>query len=206
MEQSAEFNAVPGDLRENITLKNLDLGLFEPGNVLKIGQCQIRLTFHCEPCKRIKHIVPSYDKVIGKRGVLGVIIQSGSISIDDAVVVEEKGFEPLSPVNGERFKAFLQQVPEGRVVTYADVTVGMGVADSFIRAIPGYISRADQARLPVHRIVDARGCLISSVANQHAKLRSEGVPIKTGDDFFGEDPQMVDLDLSRWTDGQLYLE
>jgi len=49
----AECGLKPGDLRENILVDCLDLYELPSGMVVKIGQSLLRLTFHCEPCKRI---------------------------------------------------------------------------------------------------------------------------------------------------------
>jgi alkylated DNA nucleotide flippase Atl1 len=68
-------------------------------------------------------------------------------------------------------------IPPGKVVRYSDVTIAIGVDDSFVRAVPGYIKRSAGDQLPVHRIVNARGCLPGFVAGQAEKLRAEGVMV-----------------------------
>ncbi len=60
----------------------------------------------------------------------------------DAVEVRSARQPALSDVPYERFTCFLRHVPPGMVVDYKQVTVGMGVAESYVRAIPRYLRRA----------------------------------------------------------------
>src|SRR5437764_7554819 len=54
---SADFGIQAGDLRENITVIFPGLYDIPSGTVVKIGRALIRLTFHCEPCKKILHLI-----------------------------------------------------------------------------------------------------------------------------------------------------
>ncbi|WP_265271172.1 MOSC domain-containing protein [Nostoc sp. KVJ3] len=64
----------PGDLRENIVVTGIGFDNFIPGSLLTFESgAAIRLTFHCEPCKRIAHLVESLKSIQGKRGILGVV-------------------------------------------------------------------------------------------------------------------------------------
>src|SRR5258706_13685518 len=63
------FGIEPGDLRENIVAAGIDAAGFVPGSRLDIGGVAIRLTFHCEPCKRIAHLVPSLKDILSRRGL-----------------------------------------------------------------------------------------------------------------------------------------
>jgi hypothetical protein len=49
---TAELGLNPGDLRENIVVDCDDLYDLPSGTVVKIGQALVRLTFHCEPCRK----------------------------------------------------------------------------------------------------------------------------------------------------------
>ena len=57
-----------------------------------------------------------------------------------------------------------------------DITMAIGVDDSFIRALPGYIKRHLDAGLPLHRIVNGRGQLLAALPQQARMLAAEGVP------------------------------
>src|SRR6266436_6594200 len=69
-EDLRRFGISPGALRENIVVAGLDETLFAPGARLDIGQVSVRLTFHCEPCKRISHLVGSLKEILYRRGIL----------------------------------------------------------------------------------------------------------------------------------------
>lgn len=71
----AQFSIPPGELRENITLDKIDSFAFKPGAKISFtGGAQIRLTFYCEPCKRVSHLVGFLNDIQQKRGILGVVL------------------------------------------------------------------------------------------------------------------------------------
>lgn len=59
-------NSVPGDLRENIMVDCDDLYDLPSGTVVKIGQALLRLTFHCEPCRKILKLI-DFDRIEQRR-------------------------------------------------------------------------------------------------------------------------------------------
>jgi len=207
-EELDDFKIRPGDLRENIVLKNMPASSFVPGALIRIGESvQIRLTLHCEPCKRIGHLVRSLKEIEGKRGILGVVLADGEAKIEDPVFITPNVFSPLSPVPYQRFLAFISQIPCGKVVTYKQVVKGMGVAESYIRAMPRYIQKTSPSTYPVHRIVDTEGSLlIDYIPGQKEMLSDEKVTVVHERDLFNTDDKYhVDVDKHGWTNSNLYL-
>jgi alkylated DNA nucleotide flippase Atl1 len=203
-EDLRHFAISPGVLRENVVVAGLDEAAFSPGARLTIGQTSIRLTFHCEPCKRISHLVGSLKEILNRRGILGVVLTSGSMTIGDEVIVYPNAYQPLPERPYERFCGFIAQVPAGRVVSYRDITAGMGVASSYARAIPRYLLQSLSDTL--HRVVDSEGGLIESyIPNQAARLEAEGIKVTTESDLFGGRRRFVDLERYGWHDASLYL-
>lgn len=145
-----ELHIPYGALLENMIVAGLNAQDFVPGALLNVGeQAKIRLTFHCEPCKIIAGVVPVLAALIKKRGILGVILESGSMKIGDAVTSQSARFEPLPEVPYERFLLFIEQIPAEKAVTYAMILEGIGVATGYMRAIPGYIKKAQAAGIAV---------------------------------------------------------
>jgi alkylated DNA nucleotide flippase Atl1 len=204
-EDLRHFGIQPGDLRENIVLAGIDPQRFVPGARLDIGGVAIRLTFHCEPCKRIAHLVRSLKDILSRRGLLGVVLSSGIIAVGDDVTVLPDAYPALPERPYDRFCGFIAQVPAGRVVSYRHVTAGMGVASSYMRAIPRYISQS--VSHAVHRVVDSEGGLIEDyVPNQLSKLLAEGVEVSTEGDLFGSGGRrFIDLERFGWNDASLYM-
>lgn len=91
---NAEFGLRAGDLRENIVLKFDQLYDLPSGTVVTIGAARIRLTFHCEPCKKILHLV-DFDRIEHKRGYLGSFLNSGTIAVGDEFAVTETRMEAI---------------------------------------------------------------------------------------------------------------
>jgi len=191
-----ELAIMPGALRENLVISLEDRRAFVPGaSLVTSAGVEIALTMYCEPCKRIQHVVPDFHKIMQRRGILGKVVCGGRLKHFDKIFLAPGVYEPLPDSTQERFINFAARIPSGRVVRYIDVTVGMGVADSFVRALPGYIKRAaqrDRIGVPLHRIVDAQGRLPQFIPQQLAKLEQEGVS------FGNPATNVVDLQSCLW--------
>ena len=94
----------PGDLRENIVVDFDALYELRSGTVVQIGPALVRLTFHCEPCKKILSLVP-FDRIVHKRGVLGSFLNAGTstglafvMSVSLRIPPDARG----NPLRGER--------------------------------------------------------------------------------------------------------
>jgi hypothetical protein len=73
---------------------------------VQIGRALIRLTFHCEPCSKILKLV-EFDRILHRRGVFGMFLNHGTISIGDRFSVTEQKFEEI-PVS-DRIRWFLKK-------------------------------------------------------------------------------------------------
>jgi alkylated DNA nucleotide flippase Atl1 len=192
----AEQSIRPGALFENMVVSMRAPRHFRPGAaIVTAGGVEIKLTMYCEPCKRILPVV-GLRSMINRRGILGYIVAGGEIRTGDAIEVIAGRYPALPESPAEKFRDFVATIPVGRVVRYLDVTIAMGVDNSFVRAIPGFIKRNISDQLPVHRIVDGRGRLLNFIPGQAKKLVAEGVSI--------DDAGAVDLNRhghapSRWT-------
>ncbi len=168
----------PGELSENIVITGASLESFTPGSVIKFEDgAAIRLTFHCEPCKRVAHLVESIASLMCKRGILGVVITDGLIKAGDKLEIEPNVFPALSDVPYERFLALVAKIPVGKVVTYQQIIVGIGVSTGYFRAIPKYLEKAFNDGYPVHRVLDSRGTLRQHVSDQRERLAGEGIQV-----------------------------
>lgn len=205
LEDLDDFGIAPGELRENIVLEGVPNEVFVPGAVLMASNAtEIRLTFYCEPCKRIGHLIELYHAIIERRGILGVVLADGAIRSGDPVDIKPNVFPALSSVPYDRFLDFIGKIPPGKVVTYKDITIGMGVAESYARAVPGYIRRTAD-NYPVHRILDFEGTLTPYVLGQAAKLAAEGIRVEGALDMFDNSARsFVDVRRYAWLDDSLY--
>lgn len=137
IEVLSEFNLNPTDLRENLLVQvPFNLHSLESGTVLQIGEVKVRLTFHCEPCSKIKDIV-NIRKIIYKRGYLCQILNEGKISIEDDIVVLEKDYETIPYKISDRIKWYLDSIDNPILVS--DLVIKIGLSKSYCRAIPNII-------------------------------------------------------------------
>jgi len=173
-----QLKIVPGELRENIVLDTADVSAFKPGAKLTFtGGVEIRLTFYCEPCKRIAHLADSIKSLEGKRGILGVVKAGGAIALQDQVRIEPNYFPALSEIPYERFLNYIKKIPRGKVVTYRQILKCIGVDKSYFRAIPFYLRKAPP-NYPLHRILDSQGRTTPHVPQQKEQLEAEGIKLE----------------------------
>ncbi|MEH2247975.1 MGMT family protein [Nostoc sp.] len=207
-EDILDLSINPGELRENIVVKGREFDNFIPGTLLNFESgAAIRLTFHCEPCKRIAHLVESLKGIQGKRGILGVVIKSGKIQVGSNFQVQANKFPALSENPYERFLNFIIKIPSGKVVTYKQIIKGIGVNNSYLRAIPTYLKKTSAANYPVQRILDSKGYLISYVSQQKSKLETEGIKVLSEADCLSNlNQNFVDIKDYLWEDDTIYLK
>jgi alkylated DNA nucleotide flippase Atl1 len=208
-EDLVQLDIDPGELSENIVISGANLDRFAPGSVLKFPSgAAIRLTFHCEPCKRVAHLVKSLKSIESKRGILGVAIADGVVTSGDRVEIQPEVFPALSDVPYERFLEFLTKIPVGKVVTYQQVIIGIGVSAGYFRAMPKYLQTALKEGYPVHRVLNSQGYLTAHITNQRERLEAEGVRVidrSTRDDKQVPSGSFVALDDYLWSDPTIYL-
>src|SRR5437763_10495123 len=126
----------PGELRENITVSFPQLYDLPSGTVVKIGSALIRLTFHCEPCKKVLHLA-SFNTLVHKRGYLGSFLNSGTISVGDIFSVTDQKYEAIPYAVKDRVRWLLSK---GNAPTAtSDLLHSLGLPSAYARALPRMI-------------------------------------------------------------------
>lgn len=133
---SDEFNLKPGDLKENLIIDYPQLHHLPSGTVLQIGQAQIRLTFHCEPCSRIKDKV-SLKNIQHKRGYLGQFLNKGVLYIGDQIKNLGGLHEPIPYAAKDRVRAYL--LTRVKPITVTELLFECGLSLPYARAVPAMI-------------------------------------------------------------------
>ncbi len=136
-----EFNLRPGDLRENLIVDYDDLHHLPSGTALLIGTARLRLTFHCEPCKRIQDKV-SISQIQHKRGYFGQFLNYGTLFRDDLVISLGAIFEPIPYKLSDRISWFLSR--QDQPVSLTELLYGCGVSSHYARAIPNMAKHLPQ--------------------------------------------------------------
>jgi MOSC domain-containing protein YiiM len=81
------FGLSPGDVRENIVTRGLDLQALPAGTRLEIGPAALEITKDCEPCSFIDGLRPGLkQQMLGRRGMLARVVRSGQIRVGDPIV------------------------------------------------------------------------------------------------------------------------
>jgi MOSC domain-containing protein YiiM len=129
------FNCTPQDLNADIVVSD-EIYNLPSGSVIRIGCWKLRLTFHCEPCGKIKHLGKLKD-FVGDRGYLCEPISEGTIRIGDMLEILSKSINPMfSHIAKERVINYLESVDES---TFLEVVKNCGLSKSYCRSIPSMI-------------------------------------------------------------------
>lgn len=173
----------PTALRENLLVNRLDLKWLKSGQVLAVGdKVLLRITIPCEPCVKLNHERKNLCKEIAEnRGILGRVLHGGKVQSGAQIAIMQANLPPLPVRTQDRIYELLAKVPPGKVITYSQITIFVGVNKSFIRTIPRII-RSAAPNLPIHRIVSSNcGLILSHVPNQRQLLSEESVQISKQD-------------------------
>jgi alkylated DNA nucleotide flippase Atl1 len=189
-----QFGLEAGALRENIVV-DAPTEAFVSGQVWQVGAALIRPTFLCEPCAYINQLRPGLaTAIVGSRGRLGMVVKSGTVAVGDAIAPTAEHFPPLADSAKERFQEFVARVPPGKVITTQDLVLALGVTRAHYRVFPAFI-KTFVAELPVHRIVDIQGNLLTKhLPNQAEQLAAEEVRVENDRVSMGD----------RWTPDQFH--
>lgn len=139
------FKLTPGDLRENVIFDDDALGndfhSFASGTVLQIEAVKLRLTFHCEPCARLKNLVNT-KSILHRRGYLAAVIAGGEVTTGQRFVVKDVEFEEIPYETKDRIAWYMSKHEGSIGVTSLVHEVGLSL--SYCRAIPTILkSRPD---------------------------------------------------------------
>jgi MOSC domain-containing protein YiiM len=91
-----EVGVAPGTIKENLTVEGLDVMGLPVGTRLRLGAgAVLEITGICEPCFRMDEIrMGLKDELEGRRGMVSRVIRGGTITVGDAITLEEA--EPLA--------------------------------------------------------------------------------------------------------------
>ena len=83
---------VHGQVRENVTVADVDLHGLEAGHRLALGdQVVLEITGHCDPCGRMDEVRPGLrGELNGQRGILATVITGGLARVGDVVRAVER--------------------------------------------------------------------------------------------------------------------
>lgn len=169
-----------GALRENLTVRGLELDGLRSGTELAIGDVRLRVTIPCDPCGPIREYAGIDQKQVhARRGMLAVVATGGRIRPGDTVTDLGVRYEPIPVAPMRRCEWVARHVPAGEVVTFDQVRKAIGMAKGYVRTMPRHVRRLMAEGAPAHRLIPGgEGATVD--AEQAAALRADGVAV--GDD------------------------
>jgi MOSC domain-containing protein YiiM len=94
VEQEAldRLGLAPGTIREQVTVRGLELDALAEGDVLRLGSTRLVVAGPCDPCARMDEIRPGLRTLLeGRRGRFVSVLQGGSFAVGDPVEIEPAG-------------------------------------------------------------------------------------------------------------------
>ena len=82
------FGLAPGDIREQVTVRGLDLNALAAGSRLAIGTAVLAVAGPCAPCERMDELRPGLRAQLeGRRGRFLRVLEAGTVAVGDAIQV-----------------------------------------------------------------------------------------------------------------------
>jgi MOSC domain-containing protein YiiM len=80
----------PGQVKENVTLRGVDVNGLPAGTLLFIGHTVVEITKECSPCDRMEEIRSGLKAdLVGRRGVYARVVAGGTVRVGDPVFIRE---------------------------------------------------------------------------------------------------------------------
>jgi len=84
-----EYSLAPGAIREQVTVRGLDLDKLVFGARIRVGDALLEVAGPCHPCARMDEVKPGLQKeLVGRRGRFVRVVQAGSFAVGDTLLVE----------------------------------------------------------------------------------------------------------------------
>ena len=94
MEQETldEFGLAPGAVREQVTVRGIELAKLVLGSRIRVGTAVLEVAGMCSPCTRMDELKPGLRRELdGRRGRFVRVIEAGSFAVGDELHVEPPG-------------------------------------------------------------------------------------------------------------------
>ena len=87
---------LPGTIKENVTVEGVNVMQLPAGTLVRLGlSAVLEITAVCEPCFRMDEVRDGLKQELeGRRGMVSRVVQGGTISVGDAIIIERS--EPLA--------------------------------------------------------------------------------------------------------------
>lgn len=158
-----EFNLKPGEMKEDIVVElPFNLNELESGTILRVGSAEVRLTFHCEPCSKIKDLV-NLKQIMFKRGFLCSVDSSGIVDLNSSIEILNRKAEFIPYKIADRIKWYLDKCQEPIAVT--DLVAKIGLSNSYCRAIPNMVKKRPD--------IDSSKILYSNSTKKHINSKAQ---------------------------------
>ena len=158
-ESLAVCGVSPAGARSNLILHSLDTtpDSISPGAVLTSADgVAIRVTMVCEPCKHGADLAGVSNRRFQRiRRYLGIVLHGGVLTQDTDFTVQPSLYPSCPDTFAERTAWALGHVPPGYYVSSMGFLHAIGAGKAYTRALPGWLHKAADHGMPVHRVLAA---------------------------------------------------
>jgi MOSC domain-containing protein YiiM len=132
-----QFKLEPTMLRENILLEgDKDIHELTSGSVISARGVELRLTFHCEPCNKLRPLLTP-STLMHQRGYLAQVVYSGVLNLGDELRIQPPRFEPIPYSAQARIRWYLKKLQHP--IMAAQLVEAIGLPKSYCRALPALL-------------------------------------------------------------------
>ena len=83
------FGLEPGAIREQVTVRGLDLDTLVFGARIRVGEALLEVAGPCDPCARMDEVKPGLrTALVGRRGRFVRVVEAGSFAVGDTLHLE----------------------------------------------------------------------------------------------------------------------
>ncbi len=84
-----EFGLVPGQVKENVTVKGQPLAGLAVGTQILAGEVLFEVVGDCAPCQFIESMRPGLEEAMrGRRGTLCRVLDGGTLRVNDVIGIQ----------------------------------------------------------------------------------------------------------------------
>jgi len=84
-----QHGLAPGDVREQMTVRGIDLGRLVFGSRLAVGTAVLEVAAPCAPCQRMDELRPGLRQQLeGRRGRFVRVVEGGSVAVGDPIQIQ----------------------------------------------------------------------------------------------------------------------
>lgn len=151
----------------------------DSGDLLTVGEAELRITFACEPCAHGARMAEAPMRDFRRiQRFLAIVKQGGRIDEQSPVASRRSVYPAVPPDFPARCLWALRHIPSGCATSANEFLLSIGASSSYARVLPRWMRQAEMAGGATYRVLTAGMTAPSWAPDAYARLRAEGYNIR----------------------------